>query len=393
MSNVLLISNSLIPSVLLCGHFQLQYLSKQKKINYKFASSRRIKKKVIDWADIIVFVRSESSVEKIIAQELKGIKHLVYVLDDDLLNLPDYVSSAKYYKIPRIHNNIISIMNSCDSFLTTSRVLLEKYGKGFKNAFLIDEPSLQNKVNNKDNEKVKIGFAGSIDRAQDINVILEETIKEIINKYKDSVEIEFMGAKPTIVDEYKLNYIPYQDSYQKYIEKMSELNWDIGLAPMPISDFHSCKYINKYVEYASFGIAGIYSNCAPYIYGIRNGENGLLVDNKCKDWVEAISSLIDSKKLREKISDNAVKEAKTKYSLETLSYQYLDCIMKDYDETKVNKASHILLDLELFSVLLVDEIKVQRFRFPFWCVKYISLKILEALGIIEKKANNDDLDS
>ena len=393
MSNVLLISNSLIPSVLLCGHFQLQYLSKQKKINYKFASSRRIKKKVIDWADIIVFVRSESSVEKIIAQELKGIKHLVYVLDDDLLNLPDYVSSAKYYKIPRIHNNIISIMNSCDSFLTTSRVLLEKYGKGFKNAFLIDEPSLQNKVNNKDNEKVKIGFAGSIDRAQDINVILEETIKEIINKYKDSIEVEFMGAKPTIVDEYKLNYIPYQDSYQKYIEKMSELNWDIGLAPMPISDFHSCKYINKYVEYASFGIAGIYSNCAPYIYGIRNGENGLLVDNNCKDWVEAISSLIDNKKLREKISDNAVKEAKTKYSLETLSYQYLDCIMKDYDETKINKDSHILLDLELFSVLLVDEIKVQRFRFPFWCVKYISLKILEALGIIEKKANNDDLDS
>lgn len=393
MSNVLLISNSLIPSVLLCGHFQLQYLSKQKKINYKFASSRRIKKKVIDWADIIVFVRSESSIERVIARELKGIKHLVYVLDDDLLNLPDYVSSAKYYKIPRIHNNIISIMNSCDSFLTTSRVLLEKYGKGFKNAFLIDEPSLQNKVNNKDNEKVKIGFAGSIDRAQDINVILEETIKEIINKYKDSIEVEFMGAKPTIVDEYKLNYIPYQDSYQKYIEKMSELNWDIGLAPMPISDFHSCKYINKYVEYASFGIAGIYSNCAPYIYGIRNGENGLLVDNNRKDWVEAISSLIDNKKLREKISDNAVKEAKTKYSLETLSYQYLDCIMKDYDETKVNRASHILLDLELFSVLLIDEIKVQRFRFPFWCVKYISLKTLEALGIIEKKANNDDLDS
>ena len=67
--------------------------------------------------------------------------------------------------------------------------------------------------------------------------------------------------------------------------------------------------------------------------------------------------------------------------------------MKDYDETKTNKASHVLLDLELFFVLLVDEIKVQRFRFPFWCVKYISLKTLEALGIIEKKANNDDLDS
>lgn len=389
--NVILVSHSIIPSVLLCGHAQLEHLRKQELIDYRFVRASKVRSEDLSWADIVVFVRSESYLEEYAASLAKGKRHLVYVLDDDLLNLPSFASSSKYYNIPSIHNNIVSIMKNCETFLTPSKVLLEKYGKDFSYADNIDEPSLNCIEKTNDNKKVKIGFAGSIDRTQDINTILEGTLEEILEKYKDQVDIEFMGAKPEIVDKYKLNYIPYQDSYKKYTKKMGELNWDIGLAPMPISDFHSCKYFNKYVEYASFGIAGIYTNCKPYIYGINDKKNGLLVNNNKEEWVEALSLLIENKDLREAISKQSIKEANTIYSLDTLSKQFYERITygyepKEKEDIVITKTHRI----EIFIAMVKDKIMIQRWRFPFWCVKYMLIKLFEAIGIMKKKDNNND---
>lgn len=391
MTKVLVISNSLIPSVLLCGHAQLDYLKNKGLVEYKFLKSSKIRSQEINWADILVFVRSESYLEAYASKLAKGKKHMVYVLDDDILNLPDYISCAKYYKIPGIHNNIITIMNNCDTFLTPSRILLDKYGKSFKYADLIDEPSLNTIKEKKDNKRLKIGFAGSIDRTQDINNILTESLIEIIKKYKD-VDVEFMGAKPSIVSDYKLKYIPYQDGYKKYTKIMGEANWDIGLAPMPISDFHKCKYFNKYVEYASFGIAGIYTNTEPYVYGINDGENGLLVNNSKDEWVNAISRLIEDNELRKRISKNSIKEANTIYSLETLSQQYLDRITKNYQTVEDESFIDISFEIRIkvFAAMLKDKIMIQRWRFPFWVIKYITIKILEKMHLWKKPEDNDD---
>ena len=152
-------------------------------VDYRFVLASKIKQKDINWADIIIFLRSESDVEKYISELCVGKKHLVYVLDDDLLNIPDYASSAKYYKLPSVRNNIETIIKNCDTFLTPSHVLYEKYGKWCKNRYLIDEPSLGYIEEKTANDKIRIGFAGSIDRAQDINIILEDAITKIVEKY------------------------------------------------------------------------------------------------------------------------------------------------------------------------------------------------------------------
>ena len=372
MKNVLIISHSLIPSVILCGHVQSEYLKQKNIIDYRFCMAGKINTKDLSWADIVVFVRSESDIEEYTSELCKGKKHLVYVLDDDLLNIPDYASSAKYYKLENIHNNILKIMKNCDTFLTPSPVLLEKYGKNCKDAFLIDEPSLNTIVKKKKNKKIKIGFAGSIDRTQDINTILESSLEAIIKKYKDTVDIEFMGAKPTIVEKYNLKYIPYQDGYRKYTEIVGEANWDIGLAPMPLSEFHECKYFNKYVEYASFGMAGIYTNCKPYIFGIRDEDNGLLVKNTKKDWVNAISRLIEDDKLRNKISKKCLKEATTKYSLETLSDQFLQHITYNcVDVDRIQIRGLWKYKVKCFFLRVAYKVKEQKWNLPIWMINKV----------------------
>ncbi len=61
--NVLVVSTTFIPSVLLCGHCQLEFLEKQGKLNYKFAISHFINKRNVEWADIFVFLRSDSDID------------------------------------------------------------------------------------------------------------------------------------------------------------------------------------------------------------------------------------------------------------------------------------------------------------------------------------------
>ena len=369
MKNVLIISHSLIPSVLLCGHSQMLFLNEKRKANYKFLMAGKINENDLSWADIIVFVRSESDLEEYVSEICKNKKHLVYVLDDDLLNLPEGLSSSKYYALENIHNNIIKLMDNCNVFLTPSRVLMEKYGDKAEYKSLIDEPSLYAIKEKNNNEKIKIGFAGSIDRTQDINQILEETLIRVIEKYGDSIEVEFMGAKPEIVDRYNLKYIPYQDGYKKYTEIVRKANWDIGLAPMPDTEFHSCKYFNKYVEYASFGIAGIYSNNKPYVYGIENERNGLLVNNTTEEWFNAICRLIEDEELRTRISKECMKEANTIYSLEYLSNDYLQKINLGYVEKEREEIEGLWkYKLKSFFARVDYKIKEQKWKLPFWMI-------------------------
>lgn len=366
--NVLITSTTFIPSVILCGHCQMDYLEKLDELKYRFIISHFTKKEDVEWADIIIFLRSDSDIDSYISRIAKKAgKHLIYVMDDDLLNVPSYLSSAPYYSLPSTKKNIKTIMSNCNTFLTPSRVLLEKYGKSFKRCFLIDEPSLNIIDKKEKNEKIKIGFAGSIDRSEDIQKILKEAIEIIHDKYKDQVQIEFMGAKPDFVDELGLTHLPYQDGYDAYTAFMSRCNWDIGLAPMPSSEFHRCKYINKYVEYSSFGIVGIYSNVEPYIYGITDKNNGLLVENNTKDWVDAISLLIEDNDLRNKISENCLNIAKNEYSLNKLAYDYLEKIKIDYKAIdRVTIPSLEPAKAVMFVKRLYRKIAEQGLSFPKW---------------------------
>lgn len=391
--NVLVVSTTFIPSVLLCGHCQLEYLEKQGKCSYKFSISHFINKRNVEWADIIVFLRSDSDIDAYVSKiAKKACKKLIYVMDDDLLNVPSYLSSAPYYLLPSTQHNIRTIMSNCDTFLTPSPVLLEKYGPDFRYKFNIAEPSLNRIGKKAENPKVKIGFAGSIDRAQDLNEILEDAITQIVEKYGDSIEIEIMGAKPDFVDKLGLRHLPYQDGYDNYTAYMAKCNWDIGLAPMPLTEFHRCKYFNKYVEYASFGIAGIYTNCEPYVFGIRDKENGLLVNNTTEEWVEAISKLIENAELRKKISDECLREANEVYALDILAEDFYEKITHDFIKPEKSVIPGLgFAKFVIFFKRVFRKIKEQGLNFPAWFVQKLQTKIDDRRALDNDNRNKEKL--
>lgn len=318
MTNVLLLYEKFIPSVRLCGYEQLNYIAKSRKMSFQHCEISKITKEQIRNCDVVIMVRNSSYQAEVLAGVFKKAnKYLAYVLDDDLLNVPPGLSSSWYFHLEEVTRNIKKIMSLSDCLLSPSQRILDKYGDKFNRIGLIEEPSLPYEGFRKEKgHRIKIGFAGSIDRCNDIDILLTDVIEIILEKYKERVSFEFFGAKPKVIESMGLTYYPYEDTYEEYKKKMWELNWHIGLAPMPDSEFHQYKHYNKYIEYSSLEIIGIYSNVYPYTEVIKNGVNGFLCDNNKATWIKTISYSIDEYDKLVSMLQNISKQAVDKFSIE-----------------------------------------------------------------------------
>ena len=381
MTNVLLISRGLIPSVRLCGYEQLSLLKEQGKIDFRFSSCRELTPESAGWPDVIFFVRSDSEADVVCAREWRRAgKYLIYVLDDDLLNVPQGISSAAFYHRKNVRKNIRTLMQLCHCMLSPSPLLLEKYGATFERTLRMEEPSLFSApaTSQERNDRVRIGFAGSVDRAGDVDLILSTTIRRLLARYGDRISIEFFGAQPAIAEECGLTTIPYCDSYDAYRERMQSLAWDIGLAPMPDSEFHRYKHYNKFIEYSACGIVGIYSNVPPYRDAIRHGVDGWLCDNTTDAFFDALCRLIDDRKLLSDMRAEVTRLATTTFSLPTVTQELWtsleDVLTSSTDHTPIPCAKQLRrIDLQERLSAIIAEHGV--WKLPFLVIRKIAKKL------------------
>lgn len=328
MTNIVMVYGALIPSCRLCGIDQLTYLQNHgENITFHHDSIYHISHQVLAAADVVLFVRSDSYLELETAKLLKKAgKYLVYIIDDDLLSVPKKQSTSFHYNNPSTKKRIRNCMSICHCIASPSPIILEKYASAIQYKVLFEEPCPQTKKNSvhQIHQPIKIGFAGSIDRENDIDDIISEALTYIKTKYQDKITLEFFGAYPKKIPGDFFNDYPFEEDYDRYKEKFASFSWDIGLAPMPDSPFHQCKHYNKFLEYASFEIVGVYSNLLPYTRIIKNGENGILCRNTKEDWICSLSRLIDQPEEIETIKTAIRDHWKEKFSIAEVAYQFHD---------------------------------------------------------------------
>lgn len=306
---VLLIYRALTPSIRLCGHCQMAYLAEQGRLEYRPVQEMKLVAADIDWADIVLLGRLDSWYEHRLARMARGAgKYLAYILDDDLLNIPPEVSSARYYGQREIQGYIRDMIELSDAVVSPSPLLLEKYASG-KRAIQIEEPAIDpvEYCPRASGQPVKIGFAGSIDRIEDVEGVLRDALIHIGDVYGDRVRFEFLGAEPDFAKRLGARCVPYRDSYGEYRRALNALQWDIGLAPMPDTPFHACKHYNKFSEYAAAGIVGVFSDVYPYTR-IKTAFPGcgVFCENTPESWVRALSGLIEDFDGREDLRRRAI---------------------------------------------------------------------------------------
>lgn len=324
---VLLIYRRMIPSVRLCGHSQMQALSDLGLIEYRAAQDSRLTLDDMNWADTVLLGRSDNWYERQVAQRLHDAgRRLVYIIDDDLLNLPPTIQSAAYLGQPEIQDNIRAMMAMSDAILSPSPLLLEMYATDGRAAIRTEEPALE-PVPYRPREAdrpVKIGFAGSVDRSSDLEDILGDALMRVKRKYGDRVAFEFFGAVPAFAEDLEAESEPYLNSYDAYRRKLNALEWDIGLAPMPESHFHACKHYNKFCEYAAAGIAGIYTDCPPYTFIPERERFGRFCKNDPQAWFEQICAEVDDARGRE-----AHRRCGSEYAAAALSPEAIGCALME----------------------------------------------------------------
>lgn len=324
--HVLLLYNALIPSVRLCGHCQLDWLAQKGRLAYRSRQLLRVTRQDLLWADTVVLGRLDDPFALRLAELLQGSgKQLLYILDDDLLNVPQVCTSFPHYAEPGVQRRIRRLLELCDGLITPSPRLAEKYLRPGQKRLMIEEPALEPVAYVPHGEDtVTIGFAGSPDRTKDIEALLGTVLARVKKAYPERVHFEFFGAVPEFAAELDSTVIPYCDSYETYRRTLNSRGWDIGLAPMPDSPFHACKHYNKYCEYAAAGSLGVFSRVEPYTRIPAGLSGAVLCDNDPEAWYSALSRLIEDGTYREALRKQASHMACTELSLATVAEKFAD---------------------------------------------------------------------
>ena len=320
--HVLLFYQELIPSVRLCGHSQMEALAAMGQIAYRHCAERQLTQEHLRWADIVLLGRVDDYLSRRLVERLrKAGKYLIYILDDDLLNVPEEITSAKHYWQPGVQRNIREIIGMSHAILSPSPLLLVKYAVDGRVGLLTQEPTVAPVpyVPHDPAAPVRIGFAGSVDRAADVRGLLGEALTEIKRTYGERVQMEFFGFKSPLAEALNATARPYCSSYDDYRASLNEAAWDIGLAPMPDTPFHACKHYNKFVEYAAAGIVGVFSDVEPYAQLKRDIGLGVFCENRTEAWVAAIRDLIDDREKLEAMRRQVCECAVTTVSAETIA--------------------------------------------------------------------------
>ncbi len=324
---VLLMYRVMIPSIRLCGHCQMEYLAQQGKLDYRAKEVMKLTDADLSWADIVIIGRLDGYYERKLAEHLKKAgKYLLYILDDDLLNVPPELASGAYYNRPDRQKNILKMIGLSDAIISPSPLLLKKYAVNGRRAIQNEEPAIDPVAYRPHDpaKPVKIGFAGSIDRTHDLESILKDALLRIRAEFGETVEFAFFGAIPSFAKELDAKCIPYCDSYDQYRQTLNALEWDIGLAPMPDTPFHNCKHYNKFCEYAAASVVGIFTDVQPYTRAKTMSDAGVFCENTAQAWYQSIKGLLTDPAERERRRKRMSVYAHTVFSVEASAMAFYE---------------------------------------------------------------------
>lgn len=248
---------------------------------------------------------------------------LIYEIDDDLINIdknhPEYDSYIVKKEI------IEFLVSNADSVTVSTEALKNKLLDLNQNCFVIPN-SLNNLLKTdftpkKLSDKIKIGYMGSFTHVNDLNLI-KNVVMDVKKYFKDSpneVIFEMIGGcKGSIEGIERINIPKNTFEYPRFMSWIkNNIDWDIGIAPLQNNNINNSKSEIKYLEYSSWGLAGVYSDVGPYSRVVDSHDNGILIKNNSHDeWVNAIIELIENDELYNKIRRNAFEFVNEHYSLE-----------------------------------------------------------------------------
>jgi glycosyltransferase involved in cell wall biosynthesis len=172
-------------------------------------------------------------------------------------------------------------------------------------------------VNHSGNEKVCIGWSGSITTIRHFEVAVP-VFKKLKAKFGDKIFFKVIGDGSYRNEELGI----VGDPWKKETELAELAKIDIGIMPLPNDEWAKGKCGLKGLQYMALNIATVMSPVGVNTEIIQDGENGFLADTE-EEWVDKLSILVEDAVLRRKVADNGRRTVEEKFSVKSQQARYL----------------------------------------------------------------------
>lgn len=320
MTNILVECPQLIASVRMGVLEPLKPLEESGLCTLRFQETKAITRQDLCWCDVLICVRGcEYPTLRVVQAAKAAGRFVAYFLDDDLLNVPDGNASTRYYRDRKIKVNLTKILELCDVLWAVNKEILRRYSAWCSRTVLLRVPTNVLRLPPAYVEPIHILYAGSVDHSALVQEILTPVVRKILTEYPGRVDFTFIGADPGLSHVKGVVCYPFFESYEAYRQTVLSGEYAVGLAPVYLQPFYACKYYNKFIEYSSCGIAGVYSDCEPYRQIVRSGENGILCPNTFDGWFQALRQLIEVPRAAGELAAHAATQLRMEFNYPTVS--------------------------------------------------------------------------
>lgn len=236
-------------------------------------------------------------------------KRIIYETDDAFQAIPlDHPKAFHRHNAPYIeecarlaHTVVVSTEPLARFYADCSRVVVARnqLSPRLWNEQLAARPMPRN------DGKVRIAIVGGKNHAEDFPLI-QEPAAELAKRPEVSwvgygeAAVQFLdsiGARDSIL-------MPTNYEYATHPSRMAAMRADIGLMPLPASEFNRCISDLKFLEFGWLGIPCVVSDLAPYALTVTHEVRGL----RCRDsssWLAAMSRLVEDAAFRQRLGSAA----------------------------------------------------------------------------------------
>ncbi|MGY6276304.1 hypothetical protein [Methylomonas sp. MgM2] len=249
---------------------------------------------------------------------------ILYDVDDYIID--NQIKHQRYFYFKTVKPYIQWIIQESDIITVSTSELKEKIETHTNKPIIVNRNLINHELlyvpPRQRTGTVNILVSGTPSHKHDWRIIIEP-INEILKKYKDGVNITFLGTPPKFfLNNPLITKVNFERNYVDYAAQLRNLNADFALTPLEDTAFNRCKSNIKWLEYSSAGIPGIYSNLPPYNSCVKHNDTGLLVDNDPEAWFCCIEELIVSPEKTSAIARNAQNQVLENYSIKSAGADY-----------------------------------------------------------------------
>lgn len=232
---------------------------------------------------------------------------LIYEIDDDVFNVPEWNPTYETFGKRRIQDQIKRFLESVDAVFVSTDTLKELYSEFNENIYVLPNSIAfeAHSASPCNSRRPVVCWQGSATHKNDLK-LLSKHIERLVQDKDVLVKMwsaDFPGT-------HKVPSVEFQGFHAVF----SQIDAAIGLAPLVPCKFNNSKSNLKFLEYSAQGVATIASAVGPYADSIEHAKTGFLIsDNNL--WYDAIRELIDDEDLRTTMATNALAYTREHFDL------------------------------------------------------------------------------